>query len=127
LFSPRIFSESLSHSKNKETELKKSIGIIEREKRAPKVSHEKGMNIFREEKNISISNLFGMNPFSLFPSIPTPTPNCFEKFLDSFGTIVDISYVAPQAHKIPNVALHREYSSDIVFIFSQGRKDLYHV
>jgi hypothetical protein len=26
-----------------------------------------------------------------------------------------------------NVALHREYSSGIVFIFSQGRKDLYHV
>jgi hypothetical protein len=26
-----------------------------------------------------------------------------------------------------NVALHREYSRGIVFIFSQGRKDLYHV
>jgi hypothetical protein len=31
---------------------------------------------------------------------------------------VDVSYVAPQAHKIINVALHREYSPGIVFIFS---------
>jgi hypothetical protein len=30
----------------------------ERKKRAPKVSHNKGMNIFREEKNISTSNPF---------------------------------------------------------------------
>jgi hypothetical protein len=40
---------------------------------------------------------------------------------------VDISYAAPQAHKIVNVALHQVYSLGIVFIFSQGRKDLYHV
>jgi hypothetical protein len=40
---------------------------------------------------------------------------------------VDVSYVAPQAHGIINVALHREYSLGIVFIFFQGRKDLYHV
>jgi hypothetical protein len=40
---------------------------------------------------------------------------------------VDVSYVAPQAHGIVNVALHWEYSSSIVFIFSQERKDLYHV
>jgi hypothetical protein len=40
---------------------------------------------------------------------------------------VDIWYAAPQAHGIVNVALHREYSLGIVFIFSQGRKDLYHV
>jgi hypothetical protein len=40
---------------------------------------------------------------------------------------VDVSYVAPQAHKIVNVALHWECSPGIVFIFSQGRKDLYHV
>jgi hypothetical protein len=40
---------------------------------------------------------------------------------------VDVSYAAPQAHEIVNVALHREYSPGIVFIFSQGRKDLYHV
>jgi hypothetical protein len=40
---------------------------------------------------------------------------------------VDVSYVAPQVHGIVNVALHREYSLDIVFIFSQGSKDLYHV
>jgi hypothetical protein len=40
---------------------------------------------------------------------------------------IDISYAAPQAHGIINVALHREYSPGIIFIFSQGRKDLYHV
>jgi hypothetical protein len=40
---------------------------------------------------------------------------------------VDVSYAAPQVHEIVNVALHREYSPGIVFIFSQGRKDLYHV
>jgi hypothetical protein len=32
--------------------------------------------------------------------------------------IIDISYVAPQAHRIVNVALHREYAPGIVFIFS---------
>jgi hypothetical protein len=31
---------------------------------------------------------------------------------------VDISYAAPQAHRIINEALHREYSPAIVFIFS---------
>jgi hypothetical protein len=41
--------------------------------------------------------------------------------------LVDISYAAPQAHIIVNVALHREYSLSIVFIFSQWRKYLYHV
>jgi hypothetical protein len=41
--------------------------------------------------------------------------------------LVDISYIAPQAHGIVNVALHRKYSPGIVFIFSKGRKDLYHV
>jgi hypothetical protein len=40
---------------------------------------------------------------------------------------VDISYVAPQAHGIVNVTLQQEYSPGIIFIFSQGRKDLYHV
>jgi hypothetical protein len=40
---------------------------------------------------------------------------------------VDVSYGAPEAHKIVNVALHQEYSPGIVFIFSQGMKDLYHV
>jgi hypothetical protein len=40
---------------------------------------------------------------------------------------VDVSYVVPQAHRIINVALHREYSPGIIFIFSQGRKDLYQV
>jgi hypothetical protein len=45
----------------------------------------------------------------------------------SMESHVDVSYVAPQAHGIINVALHWEYSSCIIFIFSQGRKDLYHV
>jgi hypothetical protein len=40
---------------------------------------------------------------------------------------IDVSYAAPQAHEIVNVALHREYSPGIVFIFCKGRKDLYHV
>jgi hypothetical protein len=44
-----------------------------------------------------------------------------------FDVVVDISYAAPQAHGIVNLALHQEYSSGIVFIFSQGRKDMYHV
>jgi hypothetical protein len=41
--------------------------------------------------------------------------------------VVDVSYAAPQAHGIANVALHREYSPGIVFIFSQERNYLYHV
>jgi hypothetical protein len=45
----------------------------------------------------------------------------------SRGVVIDVSYVAPQAHGIINVALHMEYSLGTVFIFSQGRKDLYHV
>jgi hypothetical protein len=40
---------------------------------------------------------------------------------------VDVSYAAPQAHRIVNVALHWVYSPGIIFIFSKGRKDLYHV
>jgi DUF971 family protein len=40
---------------------------------------------------------------------------------------IDVLYAAPQGHRIVNVALHREYSPSIVFIFSEGRKDLYHV
>jgi hypothetical protein len=33
---------------------------------------------------------------------------------------VDVSYAAPQAHKIVNVALHWEYSLGIVLIFFKG-------
>jgi hypothetical protein len=40
---------------------------------------------------------------------------------------IDVSYAAPQVHEIVNVALHWEYFTGIIFIFSQGRKDLYHV
>jgi hypothetical protein len=39
----------------------------------------------------------------------------------------DISYAAPHVYGIVNVAFHREYPPGIVFILSQGRKDLYHV
>jgi hypothetical protein len=41
--------------------------------------------------------------------------------------LVDISYAVLQAQGIINVVLHQEYSPGIIFIFSQGRKDLYHV
>jgi hypothetical protein len=47
--------------------------------------------------------------------------------ISSFCTAVDVSYAAPQAHRIVNVTLYRQYSLGIVFIFFQGRKDLYHV
>jgi hypothetical protein len=40
---------------------------------------------------------------------------------------IDVSYVALQMHGIVNVELHQEYSLGIVFIFSHGRKYLYHV
>jgi hypothetical protein len=40
--------------------------------------------------------------------------------------IVDVSYATPQAHRIVNVALHREYYLGIIFIFSKGRKYLYY-
>jgi hypothetical protein len=41
--------------------------------------------------------------------------------------IVNVSYAAPQPYGIVNIALHREYSPGIIFIFFKGRKDLYHV
>jgi hypothetical protein len=40
---------------------------------------------------------------------------------------VDVLYAASQAHETVNAALHREYSPGIVFIFSLGRKYLFHV
>jgi hypothetical protein len=40
---------------------------------------------------------------------------------------VDVSYAALQVYGIVNVALHWEYYLGIVFIFSQGGKDLSHV
>jgi hypothetical protein len=43
------------------------------------------------------------------------------------GEAIDVSYATPQPHRIVNVALHQEYSPGIVFIFSQRRKDLFHV
>jgi hypothetical protein len=41
--------------------------------------------------------------------------------------LFDVLYAVPQAHEIVNIALHGEYSPGIIFIFSLGRKDLYHV
>jgi hypothetical protein len=40
---------------------------------------------------------------------------------------IDVLYAAPQAHEIVNITLHREYYPGIIFIISQGRKNLYHV
>jgi hypothetical protein len=53
--------------------------------------------------------------------------NMWQQAHDMDHDTVDVSYVAPQAYGIINVALHREYSPGIVFIFSHGRKYLYHV
>jgi hypothetical protein len=63
---------------------------------------------------------------------PDKKPNAAENFSLRFSqrikkAIVDISYAAPQAHGIVNVALHLEYFPGIIFIFSQGRNDFYHV
>jgi hypothetical protein len=41
--------------------------------------------------------------------------------------LVDVLYAALQAYGVVNVTLHWEYSPGIVFIFFQGRKELYHV
>jgi hypothetical protein len=41
--------------------------------------------------------------------------------------LIDVSHAAPQVHGIIKIALHQEYPPDIVFIFSQGMKDLCHV
>jgi hypothetical protein len=41
--------------------------------------------------------------------------------------LADVSYAAPQAPEIIDVALHWKYSLGIIFIFSQGKKDLYHI
>jgi hypothetical protein len=55
------------------------------------------------------------------------THHDFKLYQMDVKSVVDVSYEAPQAHGIVNVALHWEYSPGIIFIFSQGRKDLYHV
>jgi predicted nicotinamide N-methyase len=57
----------------------------------------------------------------------TPTSSPKTNKQASIELAIDILYAAPQAHGIINVTLHREYSLGIVFIFSQGRKDLCHV
>jgi hypothetical protein len=55
------------------------------------------------------------------------THHDFKLYQMDVKSVVDVSYEAPQAHGIVSVALHWEYSPGIIFIFSQGRKDLYHV
>jgi hypothetical protein len=59
--------------------------------------------------------------------VPPLVGSCEAKTQVEGKVDVDISFEAPQAHGIVNVAFHREYSPGIVFIFSQERKDLYHV
>jgi hypothetical protein len=70
-------------------------------------------------------------PLSLsFPYKRRHLAGDFSPFTISFPFVkvsVDILYAAPQPHGTVNVALHREYSPGVVFIFSQGRKDLYHI
>jgi hypothetical protein len=62
---------------------------------------------------------------SILPNLSKLSTNDANDSLGLGG--VDISYAAPQAHGIVNVAFHREYSPSIIFIFSHERKDLYHV
>jgi hypothetical protein len=65
----------------------------------------------------------------------SPTPNTAYAGASGWGHYgahrdkgdVDVFYAALQVHGIVNVALHHEYSPGIVFIFSQERKDHYHV
>jgi hypothetical protein len=65
----------------------------------------------------------------------SPTPNTAYAGASGWGHYgahrdkgdVDVLYAALQVHGIVNVALHHEYSPGIVFIFSQERKDHYHV
>jgi hypothetical protein len=84
MVSPQMTSKSLSHSQNKETELKKrekkkkSVEKRDRKKRDPKVSHEKGMDIFREEKNSNFKSCC-VSPFYLFFYFLTLLLNCSEK------------------------------------------------
>jgi hypothetical protein len=65
---------------------------------------------------------------------PTVGEECWKTDLEVAGATslhpvaaVDVSYATPQVHGIVNVALHQEYPPGIVFIFSQLRKDVYHV
>jgi hypothetical protein len=59
---------------------------------------------------------------------PPPWARAFtEAWAKPIAISIDVSYAAPQAHGIVNIALHREYSPGIIIIFSQGSKVLYHV
>jgi hypothetical protein len=54
----KYFQKSLSHPRIKRQSKKKRDEQREKNRRAPKVSHEERDAIFIEEKNISTSNLF---------------------------------------------------------------------
>jgi hypothetical protein len=74
----------------------------------------------------SFKDLFGISGkwLGLYLEIFKDFGVLFGNFVDR----VDVSYTAPQARGIVNVAaLHRGYSPGIIFIFSQGRKNPYHV
>jgi hypothetical protein len=70
-------------------------------------------------------------PASPPPPPPSITPHCrmleWPPFPSPDRLAIDVSYATPQVHGIVNVALHREYSPGIIFIFFQGGKNLYHV
>jgi hypothetical protein len=72
-------------------------------------------------------------PAKVLPRAQTIAARCLKKIprsltiLPEVKAIVDVTYAAPQAHRIVNVALHWEYSLGIIFTFSQGRKYLNHV
>jgi hypothetical protein len=78
------------------------------------------------KKNLEHNHLISFRDWNtLYPMWPSKS---FREELSRFEMWpVDVSYAAPQAHGIVNVALHREYSPGIIFIFSQGRRDLYQV
>jgi hypothetical protein len=80
---------------------------------------------FIDIHNPSLGFLHRWMLFTLFPMMDLRSVTTAE--LKCLFANVDVSYAAPQAHEIVNVALHREYSPGIIFIFSQVRNDLYHV
>jgi hypothetical protein len=76
-------------------------------------------NIILLPKKEGVARIGDYRPISLVHNIS----KVFSKILGNYWHF----YAAPQAHGILNVALHWEYSLGIIFIFSQVRKDLYHV
>jgi hypothetical protein len=66
-------------------------------------------------------------PFDVFSSSDVPEMIDQQNSWNSLVISVDVSYATPQAHRIVSVALHREFSTCIIFIFFQWMKDLYHI